>query len=528
MNVPQIIIHKKAGHSIPKALFETALRKCPSASGFAVKYEENGEKSIQSDKFDKAVTAENLVEIADQAKDFEAAFYLGNFVTKLTNPKEDAQPYTVTVFDADEPENLEKSRDIVAFFVEGDFNKYAENNGHTEEYNFAHTVIIPMLGEIYEEVAGDIGKFTARLHKPSFEKNLFAHAGHRGVFLFFPLEGGSIAFGDSKGLAGEYDWGTASQHLDWDKPKEKAPITKATEATVAAVAAVKKNVFGIKTQPPAPSITTDKNGVHTVGNTTVIDAKGDMKADVEDKKNTASHANKGKIQVSPPPKLDGTARNKWIRLFNNDKLPDKHYDKTLTLWIDPELAPFAQRADLETVQDVKDLQQEINTGNKPKATGPVDMRKPANELPVSAVIPKREPEKRPPSDFVPDMNDAEMVEITGILADFVDRDKVPSAQEIQGMEKPWPKFSEKVGIPFHDMLRWRTEELTKIFKDKYAVMAFIEMRAELIKRMDVKELIGTAKVIVPDVPLNKKDDKKPVEFVSAPAKKNIFGLKKTG
>lgn len=499
INQPQTIIHAKAGHQVPKELFETALRKCPTVSGFAIRDTTDGKATLETDRFDKAVTLENMINLDTQAKDYDSVYYLANMPGKFT--KEDVQPFVLTIFDE---ENDKIGTDILSFFLEGDFPKYSKaDSGHTDEYNFAHEIVIPTLQDMFLAANQDIPAFTASLHKPLFEKNIMAHVGHRAAFVFLPLTGDPVKFGIND-LGAGWDWGTASQHLDWDKVIK--PITTAAAAVVKA--AGKFNPFkkgGDAIIPEAPKV--DDKGIHH------LPKKDDPI------QNTATAITAGKHLVKPPKALDKGGRNRWLRLMNNGNLPDKHDHRDFPgVWVTSDILPFANRQDISTVAQVDALGAEMRTGVKKAPVVPTEVKKTS------------------PSDFIPSMSDTEMSEQTGILAKLIDRNKVPSALEIQKIESQWPTYSEKMGIPFEDMFRWTVAEIMEVCKGhKPAVMIILEMRRKLIEKMDVKEL----GVIAPDAKVKdlvnthveaKKilgPNGNPVETTAASKRNKLFGIKKS-
>lgn len=469
-NQPQTIIHKKAGQMVDKEFLELALRRCPTVSGYAIRDVSDGKTTLETDQYDRSVTIENMMLLNNQAKDYEAILYLANITQKdLVAIKDDVQPNTMVIRDANDPDDPGAS--IVSFCVEGDFPKFCNpESGHTDEWNFSQEIIIPMLEELFTDVDGDIGKFIAKLHKPSFEKNLMAHVGHRAMFVFLPLEGDPIIFGNNT-LGGEFEWGSASQVHGFGTNANQEPIPIIN----AAVAAVKKFTLGPKT-----AITEDANGVHHVGNTKIVEAKK------EELKASAAHKNK--VAVTPPHGMEGTARNRWIRLFNNNKLPPNHLDKNLVLWVEPDAAPFAQKQNVVTIQDVKNLEDEIRTGNK--AALPKDMGQGMKN--AQAEIERANATGSYPP-YSPVLTDSEMMSATATIAGFLDRDKVPSYLDIQKMEAKYGTFSEKLGIPLMDTTTWPEEDLYKLEK-KALVKLLQQWRQYGIERTDVKDLIATAKV----------------------------------
>ena len=489
VNQPQTIIHRKAGHQVPKELWETALRKCPTASGFAIRMTEDDKTTLETDKFDKTVGVENMLNLDTQSKEYDAVFYLANLPNKFT--KDDVQPFILTIF---EDENDKTGQDILSFFLEGDFPKYSDlKAGHTDEYNFAHEIIIPTLQDMFLAAGQDIAAFTASLHKPLFEKNMMAHVGHRAAFVFLPLEGEPIKFGIND-LGAGWDWGTASQHLDFDKVTK--PITSAVDKVVAG--AKKFNPFSKGGAEPSK---VDDKGIHHLS---------EKKEDPIDKVATSTML--GKTLVKPPKGLDKSGKNRWLRLFNNGQLPDKHDHRDFPgLWVTPDVLPWANKQDLTTLAQVDALGAEMRTGIKKQAVIPTEVKKTS------------------PSDFLPSMTDQEMTDQTTILSKFIDREKVPSALDIQKIESQWPTYSEKMGIPFEDMFRWTVAEIMEVCKGhKPSVMIILEMRRRLIEKLDVKDLINTAakeKAVHVEAKAILKPDGTPA---TASAKRNaIFGIKKS-
>lgn len=494
-NQPQTIIHKKAGQMIDENFLELALRRCPTVSGYAIRSLIDNKPLIEADQYDRSVPIEGMLLVNTQAKGDEAIFYLGNITQKgLTALKEDVQPYTLFATDPEKPDDPGTA--LVSFCVEGDFPKFSDpESGHTDEYNFAHEIIIPKLAEFFEDAEQDIGKFVAKMHKPSFEKDLMAYVGYRATFIFLPLEGDPIAFGNNT-LGGEFEWGSASQVHGFSTTanQEPSPITNA-------VSAVKKkfDAFGGKKQDP---VTTDDKGIHHVGNTTIKDLK--------------SSAAKGtRVAIKPPPKMEGTARNRWIRLFNNNELPKNHLAKNLELMVEPEMAPYAQRV-VTTIAEITALEQEMRTGLK--TTTPKDMTHPGSMKQAQTEIKAANAGGSYPP-YTAILTDKEMMADTSVLAGFMDRDKVPSYLEIQKSEAKDPTFSESMGVPFKDTIFWSKQDTINL-SHKSLNNLLAETKAKLVEKMDMKDLIATAKTET-DKHIQAKEILKP----ETPKRKLLFGTK---
>src|SRR5258708_7550561 len=100
VNQPQTIIHAKAGHQVPKELWETALRKCPTVSGYAIRDTTNGKTTLETEHYDQAVTVENMLTLEEQAKAYERVYYLANMPG--THTKDDVQPFVLTIMESEQ------------------------------------------------------------------------------------------------------------------------------------------------------------------------------------------------------------------------------------------------------------------------------------------------------------------------------------------------------------------------------------------------------------------------------------------
>ncbi len=482
INQPQTIIHAKAEHQVPKEFWEAALRKCPTVSGFAVRDTSDDKTTLEVEHYTQTVTVDDMLMLDGRTKEYERVYYLANLPG--THTKDDVQPFVLTIME-DEQDTI--GVDILSFFLEGDFPKYSDpKSDHTDEYNFAHEIVIPTLQDMFLAADQDVAVFTAALHKPLFEKSLMAHAGHRAAFVFLPLSGDPVKFGNNELGLGD-DWGSCSQHFDFAKV-EKPIIAAVTKAA---------GKFGIfkKTEPALP------DGVYHTPEKKPVEAP---------KTDTAINA--GKKLVKPPPKLDKSGKNRWLRLFNGGDLPKDHDHRDFQgLWISPEALPYAQRQDISTLAQVDALGIEMRKGVK----APVkDMKPPAI------------------SDYIPVLSDKEMTDLTGTLAKFIDRDKVPSALDIQKMEAPWPVFSEKSGVPFTDTFRWRLGEEISRLDRKALELLYLETRRELIQKWDPAGFIAsvntgaeTAKHVAAKEIL--KPDAAAAPTTAAAKRNALFGIKKS-
>src|SRR5258705_2949419 len=136
-NEPQTLIHKKAGQEVHKEFFEIVQKNCPTVFGFAVN--DTSLKTLEVERFNQAVTVDNLMELNSQTKGYDAIFYMANLTSKFEG--DDIQPYELMVAESADDE---KGKVILSWCVEGDFPKYVdEKSGHTDQTNFSRDIIVP-------------------------------------------------------------------------------------------------------------------------------------------------------------------------------------------------------------------------------------------------------------------------------------------------------------------------------------------------------------------------------------------------
>lgn len=508
MNI-STLIHVKAGHVCPRDLIDVTLRNCPTASGFAVR----DETGIQFEYFDKTTTTDNVMKLVDFTKDHELFMFFckwaidsnGKLQGDLTK---DIQPFVLVTGDGDERVTQ------VAYFAEGDFNKYSDPaTGRTDEGNLTSALIDPILVDIFETVEGDPAKFSAKLHSPLIETQLKATIGFRGCFAILPPLGDPILFGQNE-LGGEFEWGNTTNLWGFGTPKkENAPITNAIAAVKTAKNKFSSFLSGTtepakKAEPSPEAPHPDAAPKPELPKEVTAPAKTDTKITAPD----------GMVAIRVPQKLEGSARNLWLRLMSpNGELPKNHQVKDCVLLVPAEIAVYAKKDGVVTKAHVQAMETEVRAvwakakGKSPAAT----------------------PAVTPTSDFLPGMTDAEMSEATTLLASWMDRDpaKRPTPLQIQEAEAKWPVFSEKLGIPLQDIMFWPVADIMALCSEpKRAAMLIIQLRREYAKHLDIKALVNTAtaKVEKPvasgQPPIVPKEV--PAQQSKTASKANFLGLKK--
>jgi hypothetical protein len=480
-----VIIRKFAGQTIPRGYLQEALKACPSCFGIAIQDKDgNKDAVLETSAEKKTLSLDELMKTIESCKDVPMVISLGNLVDNF-NETDDLQPFTFQMAMEGEP-----PQDILAVFMEGDFPNYSiPEGGHTDEYNLWEKFVFPMMLEKFDLANSDPEDFFNRLRASTMEQAIMNTVGHRAAIVFVPLDGEHIAFGKNE-LGGEYDWGTTSNRFKWG---DASLLDKAAEA---AVTAVKKSggrlsrLMSTATPVDKPEIKKDDNGIHHVGNTT----HHDTNADVWKKWPGCTAATHTMMRV--PQKLQGNARNRWVRLFTNNPNGDLPKDKDKPDFMVPvpnNLTGFAQE-DLSTNDEVKTLASSVKSF---QTTGTVKVTneqvKEAAEMSQHTAAPPKD--GRPASDFLPELSADAKKGATELVIDWATRSKGPTKLDIQRIESKWPKFSASTGIKFEDMLGWSIADkkaLAKKYPDAMA-LAFTELQLHIMDNgvgMNVKEEPG--------------------------------------
>lgn len=476
-----VIIRKLPGHVIPQGYLQEALKNCPTCFGIAIQDKDEAKNAVLETSAEmKTLTADDLSKTVEACKDLAMVIHLGKFVDNF-NEVDDLQPFVFQMAAQDE----EGPVDILAVFMEGDFPNYTiPAGGHTDEYNLWEKFVYPMMLEKFDLANSDPEDFFTRLRSSTMEQAIMNTVGHRAAVVFVPLEGEHIFFGRND-LGGEFDWGTTSNRFKWGDP---SLLDKAAEA---AVTAVKKSGGRLSRlmstaapeTTPEKDITTDpKTGVHTVNNTTV---------DNDVWKRWPGTSAKTHTMTVVPKKLQGNARNRWIRLFTDNPNGDLPKDKDKDGFMIPvknSLTGFAQE-DLATNDEVKTLASKVKHF---QTAGPV-----SNAQLKEAVLTKVElardvvlehtaappKDNRPTSDYLPELSAEAKKGTVDLVVDWATRSKGPTKLEIQRIESKWPKFSATMGIKLEDMLGWSIADkkaLAKKYPDAMA-LAFTELQLHIME-----------------------------------------------
>lgn len=497
-----VIIMIAAGYVPPLDYIQTALKHCPTCFGIAIKEGDGDGAVIDVVREHRSLSPEKLLEILEGCKDEEVILTLGN-MTQDFNPDEDMMPF---VFQQASAEDDADPENILAIFLEGDASNYAKvGEGHTETFNLWEELIFPTLSEKYEGCT-DLDTFYKRIKTSAFKQTVENAFSHRGVAVFMPLIGESIAIGRNE-LGGKYDWGKTSNTFGWGVEVEK-PIIKAGGK-------IKSRLQALVSGTPSKdkeTHTEDDKGVHHITKS-------------EDKpKEIISEGQTGAVVMKPPAKLQGNARNAWIRLFTGQfegPMPTNHHKKDFTVTVPENLVPFAME-DVSTKDQVRSLTKRVTAARTAasmdeaheQVQDPKVVEKPAE-------TPAKTDDKRPVSDFLPDLSADAKEGTVNLVTDWATRpsDKAPNALEIQRIESKWPVFSTMMGIKAVDMLNWGIadiKELAKKYPDAIA-LAFLEMKSIAVANGAFSEHFEE---------LRKAKDKKP-EPVKTEKKEEIQDTKPT-
>jgi len=476
-----VIIDILPGHVAPRGYLQEALKHCPSCVGIAIQDKDDDKNSVLDTSAElKSANLDDLVKIVEGCKAQRTVIHLANLAENF-DAEDDLQPFVfqMAVKDGD-PEN------ILAVFMEGDFPNYSiPAGGHTDEYNLWEKFVFPMMLEKFDLANSDPEDFYNRLRASTTEQAIMNTVGHRAAVVFVPIEGELISFGRNE-LGGQFDWGTTSNRFKWG---DATLLDKAAETAITAVkTTVKKSrllsLMGTSAPSTAPlaedkekKITTDpKTGVHTVGNTTYVDN------DIW--KRWPGCSAKTHTMTVVPKKLTGNARNRWIRLFTNNPNGDLPKEKDRDGFMIPvhnSLTGFSQQ-DLSTNDEVKTLASSVKHFQTSGSMKPIsnDQVKEASDLAHTAAPPD---DKRPASDFLPELSAEAKKGTVDLVTDWATRTKGPTKLDIQRIESKWPKFSTTMGIRMEDLLGWSIADkkaLAKKYPDAMA-LAFTELQLHILE-----------------------------------------------
>lgn len=493
-----VIIRKLPGHAIPIGYLQEALKNCPTCFGIAIQDKDDAKNAVLETSAEmKTLTADDLFKTIEACKDLSMVIHLGKFTDNF-NEVDDLQPFVFQMAAKDE----DGAEDILAVFMEGDFPNYTiPDGGHTDEYNLWEKFIFPMMLEKFDLANSDLEDFFNRLRSSTTEQAIMNTVGHRAAVVFVPLEGEPIPFGRND-LGGQFDWGTTSNRFKWGDP---SLLDKAAEA---AVSAVKKSggrlsrLMGTAAAPEVPvkaEIKTDANGIH----------HATAQPDTDIWKRWPGTSGKTHTMTVVPKKLQGNARNRWIRLFTDNPNGDLPKDKDKDGFMVPvknSLTGFAQE-DLSTNDDVKTLASRVKhfqTSGSLKPSVPNEQVKEAAETEVEHTA--APPKDRPASDFLPELSAETKKGTVDLVVDWATRSKGPTKLDIQRIESKWPKFSATTGIKFEDMLGWSIADkkaLAKKYPDAMA-LAFTELQLHILESgvgLNIKEEPGK---VAPSKPADQK------------------------
>lgn len=456
----QVIITQKAGQSIPKDFMAEALKKFPSCYGIAIVDNDGDKPNMDISVAAQPISLDKMMETILACDKLPMMIVLGN-MTQDFHKEDDPQPYAFQqASENGEPDN------ILAWAFEGDIPKYSQpGKGHTDEFNLWENFICPTVMEKHT-AAADVDDFFNRLKSSQFEQLVDNAIGHRGVACMLTIGGEFIAFGKNE-LGLEKDWGTASNHCGYD---QTSVISKAKDAVTAGAGKAKSRLASAlgnaASAVAGTGIKTDANGIHEVPpkNTSV-------KAPQDDDKNFTV--------IDIPKKLQGNARNAYIRLFlglsATDNMPVGHQSDSFKLRVPNDLVQFALQ-DVSTKESVVKLRDRVK---KFQETGVVSTPEQVASA-VNADKPEIKTDNKA-ADFLPVLDADTKKGSVDLVTDWATRpsDKHPTALEIQKIESKWPRFTVMCGIKLSDMQTWTihdVKQLSKKYPDAMA-LAFIEMRA---------------------------------------------------
>lgn len=491
---PGTIVLVNTGQVVPKEHIGAIVKAYPSVWGMAMQHE--GRLMLEKKSQKDYPSVDDITEIIEKTKDegYRVMFF-GRFDDY--EDEEDIPPFLIRTTEGAE---------YVAMFGEGDFDEFEGLDGkHTGLHSAVSNNLFPRMEKIYDE---DIAKFQAALTSDANKKLFSMTYKERGWFTFLPVKEKPFSFGNNKTMRG-MAWGTISnsEGIDIPEPKEE-PKAAPTEAPKAG------GIFDMLSGKKA-----DKAAPAAAPAPTVLKEEW--------------------IKVSPPPQLEDSARNAWIRAFYGKKaiglvggdgeLPANHKQKKdFEFLCHASLLPFVKEG-VNKQEDVKALQARLR---KHAAAHPVDFREADARLEGENLSRSSVREN-----YILGFSDAEKSEMLEVALSFLDNKSGPrpSPIELQKQEENLPSFPEVIGVKEEVLYGWSTADWAKFTGSKKAGNIIRYFVKELIKAKGVKlaDLTGTEK----PVPLQPDQPAQPAAAPAAapgpaPAQKggifDLFPKKKAG
>jgi hypothetical protein len=455
----QTILTKRAGFDVPTELLVNILNRKPTAIGMVVQDTSGDKPSLAIHRESGTPAMGQLNEFQKNAHDLNVMMYFGELGPKFA--KEDTQP--ITIDDGD-------GKPFLCLGIEGDYPKHAlPNSGHTDEYNYATSILIPSLLDILNLTGGDFDKIVERINEDRFnDTNILSQIGHRGSVTIFPLVGEPIWLGKND-MGEAYDWGECSNRHGYGDAKQD-PIEQP---------APKKGGFSFggfskKTETSPPSSA----------------AAAETKAEV--KKTSVPEVSAKTVAVKVPDwvhknddkrvwyhMVAGCLPERWknkvpvIPVIPIDKLPKDLSD--LLHWQAEELKRKASAPVIANKEEIKPVKTETSAG-APKSGAEIAAMRAAENVPI---IGAKDMEKI--LDFV-----AKNLDASG--------NEIPSVAQIQEIEKKLGDFTASVGSTPFEALNWPAAGLFALAAlDRRApVLLALEYRKLWRNTLKTEDLVGTA------------------------------------
>lgn len=467
MNV-QSILKINAGFAPPADYLKLLLEKLqPNAMGFVIQDGSNAEAPELAVLRQKEVlTLDQLIELCENAKPWPMLLSFAHFSEPFGD--DDIQPFLIK-----DPTDTVR----FALTLEGDFAKFSDvKSGHTEEYNFATTILIPRIEEMCEDFEGDLDKVMSKIGGDVFNNTTFlSHVGHRGVLNVLPFAGDAVLLGKNE-LGETYDWGTVSQRHTFGDIKQE-PV-KAAEPVVEK----KKGWFtaGGKTTPVVASASTT--------------ASKDLPKDVA----TKGEGPRTSVPAVAKPATQVVAKMPdWIH-SNRDKenwylavqgtVPVNFKKKIPAVVNYPEALKAKSSKDIDAILLARHGTKITETATPAPAIGDNKAAAAAVEnlgkhIAVAESLPIMTPKQLEAAlDFVAKHLDGNAQEI-----------KDPSTMQAEENKLKIPTFTEAMGLNEFDPINWSPSGIFALFKEhpEAGALFAIEMRNRWRATVDMKQLVGT-------------------------------------
>lgn len=436
-----VIVTKYSEQAIPSGYMELVLKNNTSCFGMARVVEKDGVSEIEMASIPVGLSLKEFEDIQTDMLDSAAIFFFGQHPNGFS--EESVQPIPII-------RNGEQI--LMAGFAVGDFERWKqEKSGHSNEFFFLQTYLLPKLNKTMALLNDDFDKLVADMDDPVFKTEVLNCVGENGSIVLLAAAKAAdkqLVFEKNvESTSGAFDWGWTTNHYGYETPAAaEEPAKPKTNALGALLSKVKG------TAGPSSPLPKQENQPKAEAKPTLMSTVPTVKQEAHPPSGTNLAADR-KIMAKPPANL--VSKNQlrhWYKTKNGGIIPSNFQSRP-----EIELQGAARREYLEN--ELKQKGQTSTAQIKPvtvASTEPVKQEPtvaPAETAPVAPAAPATAPSG--PVEIMPVIPASEY---KGLKEDFLTKIAPKSRyfdtngqgmvdpDEIARREAKFPTFSEKLGL----------------------------------------------------------------------------------